>query len=254
MTSAALIAWGEDGVQQVVEPVGRDALQRGLLVDHALAQHFHRDAHHGRAGALAVARLQHPQPPFLDRELQVLHVLEVVLQRGLGVQQLLVDLRHQLFQRGVVGAALGLADQRQLGPAARADQRHLLRRADAGHHVFALRVDEEFAVEQVFAGAGVAGEGHAGGAAVAQVAEHHGLHVDRRAPALRDVVEFAVDLARSLFQLSNTATTAPQSCSQGSVGKSRPMRARISALKRATSSFRSWRVEFGVELDALLAP
>ena len=46
-------------------------------------------------------------------------------------------------------------------------------------------------------------------------------------------------LARSLFQLSNTANTDPQSCSQGSTGKSRPMRARINALNRCTSSLRS---------------
>ena len=36
-----------------------------------------------------------------------------------------------------------------------------LRRANAGHHVFALGVDEELAVELVLAGGGIAGEGHA---------------------------------------------------------------------------------------------
>ena len=42
-----------------------------------------------------------------------------------------------------------------------------------------------------------------------------------------------------MFQLSNTAHTEPHSCSHGSVGKSRPMRARMSDLKRCTNSFRS---------------
>ena len=39
---------------------------------------------------------------------------------------------------------------------------------------------------------GVAGEGDAGGAVLAHVAEHHGLNVDRRPPVLRDVVDPAV--------------------------------------------------------------
>ena len=121
MTFAAFSALGvEDRVQQLVQPVRRHAQQRRLLVDHALLQHLHRDAHHRRAGALAVARLQHPELALLDRELQVLHVLEMVLERGLGVQQLAVDVRHQLFQRRVLGAPIGLAHQRELGPAARA--------------------------------------------------------------------------------------------------------------------------------------
>ena len=50
----------EDRVQQVVQAVGSTRCS-AVFVDHALRQHLHRDAHHGRAGALAVARLQHPQ-------------------------------------------------------------------------------------------------------------------------------------------------------------------------------------------------
>jgi hypothetical protein len=47
---------------------------------------------------------------------------------------------------------------------------------------------------------------------VAHVAEHHGLHVDGRAPGFRDVVELAVgDGARTASW--NTAPIAPQSCS-----------------------------------------
>ena len=68
----------EDRVQQVVQPVGRDTQQGRLLVDHALLQHLHGDTHHGRAGAFAIARLQHPQLALLDRELEVLHVLEAL--------------------------------------------------------------------------------------------------------------------------------------------------------------------------------
>ena len=92
-----------------------------------------------------------------------------------------IGLGHRAFHRGLVGAR---RDARPLGD--------VLRRADAGHHVLALRVDEELAVELVLAGRGIAGEGDAGGGGLAHVAEHHGLHVDRRAPARRDGVQLAV--------------------------------------------------------------
>ena len=67
-------------------------------------------------------------------------------------------------------------------------------RADAGDHVFALRVHEELAVELFHAGGGVAGESDAGAAGVAEIAEHHGLHVDGGAEHVIDVVDAAIGL------------------------------------------------------------
>ena len=67
-----------------------------------------------------------------------------------------------------------------------------LRRADARHHVFALGIDQEFAIEQLFAGGGIAGEGDAGGRGFAAIAEHHGLHRDGGAPVLGNVVQPAI--------------------------------------------------------------
>lgn len=64
-----------------------------------------------------------------------------------------------------------------------------MRRADAGDHVFALRVDEELAVEQVFAGTRIARECHAGPAMVAEIAEDHRLDIDCRAPGVGDIVQ-----------------------------------------------------------------
>ena len=66
--------------------------------------------------------------------------------------------------------------------------------ADAGHHVLALGVHEELAVEDVLAGGGVTGEGHTGAGGLALVAEDHALHVDGRAQVVGDVVELPVDL------------------------------------------------------------
>jgi hypothetical protein len=44
------------------------------------------DLHRRRAGALAVARLQHEQLAALDGELDVLHVLVVLLELGLDLR------------------------------------------------------------------------------------------------------------------------------------------------------------------------
>ena len=62
------------------------------------------------------------------------------------------------------------------------------RRADAGHHVLALGVDQKLAVEFVLPGAGVAGESHAGAAVVPHVAEDHRLHVHGRAQQPGDLL------------------------------------------------------------------
>ncbi|CAN4051079.1 HTH-like domain-containing protein, partial [Dysosmobacter welbionis] len=63
---------------------------------------------------------------------------------------------------------------------------------DAGHHVLALGIGQELTEQLLLAGGGVAGEGHAGAAVVAHVAEGHGLDVDGGAPGVGDVVVPAV--------------------------------------------------------------
>ena len=69
---------------------------------------------------------------------------------------------------------------------------NLLRGADAGNDVLALRVDEVLAVELLLAGGRVAGERNAGAGGVAHVAKDHALDVDGSAPVRRDIVHAAV--------------------------------------------------------------
>ena len=71
--------------------------------------------------------------------------------------------------------------------------RDRLRRADAGNHIFALGVDQKFAVKHFLAGGGIAGESHAGAGIDAGIAENHRLHVHGRAPFLGNVVFPAVN-------------------------------------------------------------
>ena len=165
-------------MQQLVEAGRADALDGFDLVDEAGLGHFDGDPERGGGGALAVAGLQHVQLVLLHGELDVLHV-EVVF------FQLLAD-----GDEVGVGGREGLLHADLAGFGAQAGQR--LGGADAGDDVFALGVDQELAVENVLAGAGVAGEADAGGAVLAHVAEDHGLDVDGGAPGGGDVVQAAV--------------------------------------------------------------
>ena len=194
-------AFGIDGrMQQLVERHRLDPRHRLFPGDQLLVGKLDRDAQRGLRGALAVPRLQHPELALLDGELHVLHVAVVLFERAVDAGQLLERRGHRLFHRRLVGAGL-LA--RRFGD--------LLRRADARDHVLALGVDQEFAVEPLLAGRRIAREGNAGRRGVAHVAEHHRLHVDRGAPAFRNVVQPAIgDGARVHPRAEHRADRAPQ--------------------------------------------
>ena len=107
----------EGGMEQRVELPGVDRRQRRPAVEQPFADRVDGEAHSGLRGALRVARLEQVEPLLLDRELGVLHVPVMGLERLQGPQQLLVRLRQH--PRHLV-EALGVADTR--------------------HHVLALRV------------------------------------------------------------------------------------------------------------------
>jgi len=137
--------------------------------------HFHRPADAGQAGALGVAGLQHPQRALLDREFHVLGILVVLLQ-----------LLHDGHELGV-----GLLPD---GAFLLGHLVNVLRRADAGYDVFALRVDQVLAHRGLVAGGAVACEGHARAGLVAHVAVNHRADVDGRPEQARHLVDLAVFL------------------------------------------------------------
>ena len=59
---------------------GLDDLDRAPLVDHAVLDEVDRDLHGSRAGALAAPRLEHVELTLLHGELDVLHILVVLLE------------------------------------------------------------------------------------------------------------------------------------------------------------------------------
>ena len=150
--------------------IGGNARHGGCPVDELFLHHFAGDADGGEAGALAVAGLQHENFAILDGKLEVLHVFEVLLQS-------VPDMFEFLVRGGLFGGEL--LDG--------------LRRAHAGHHVLALRVHQEFAIENFFASRRIAREGDAGAGLLAGVAEDHPLHVHGGAPLGGDVVFAAID-------------------------------------------------------------
>ena len=168
-------------MQQLIERRGIDPRHRFLFGYQFLLRQLDGDAQSGLRGALAVARLQHPQLALLDGEFEVLHVAVMLFELGVDAEQFGEGFRQRRLHRRLVGAGL-LA--RRLGD--------LLRRADAGDHVLALGIDQKLAVEFFLAGRGIAREGDAGGRGLAHIAEHHGLHVDRGAPAFRNSVQAAI--------------------------------------------------------------
>ena len=185
--------------QKLVERRRIDAQDRLFLADQPFIRHVHRDLERGLGGALARARLEHPQLGTLDGELDVLHVAIVSLERIEDRGELGIDLGHRLFHRQRLRPrrlARGLGQ--------------ILRRADAGDDVLALRVDQEFAVIGALAGGRIAGEGHTRRRGVAHVAEDHRLDVDCGAPVSRNVVEAAIDLrALRLPRPEHRADRAP---------------------------------------------
>ncbi len=194
-------AFGIDGrVQQLVERARLDPRHRLVAADQLLVGELDRDAERSLCSALAVPRLQHPELALLDGELHVLHVAVVLLQHAVNANELLERGRHCVFHRRLVGAGLL---PRDLGD--------LLRRADAGDDVLALGVDQEFAIQPLLAGRRIAREGDARRRGVAHVAEHHGLHVDRGAPAFRNGVQPAIGVgARVHPRAEHRADRAPE--------------------------------------------
>ena len=158
-------------VEQLVELVRVDANDGVLARDQALLDHVHGGLQRSGSRSLGAAGLQQIEPPVLDGELDVLHVVVVLLEPAHGLQQLVEGLGHRFLH-----------------------VRERLRRADPGDHVLALRVGQELAVEAGLARRGVAREADAGAGALALVAEDHLDDVDGGAEIVGDVVRAPVDL------------------------------------------------------------
>src|SRR5437867_1722480 len=124
----------------------------------------------GMAGALSVACLQNVKVIFFHREFEVLHVLEMLFQDCAVFHQVFMHRRHFLREVG-----------------------DRMRRAHARDHIFALGVDQIFAVKNFFAACRVAGESNSGRARLTHVSKHHRLDIDRRSRVVRNPIFPAIN-------------------------------------------------------------
>src|SRR5262249_45184274 len=102
---------------------------------------------------------------FFDRELQILHVLKMALEKCAHLHQSFVGRWHFL---------------RQIGD--------WMRGADTGDDIFTLGIDQVLAVKNFFTAGWIASKGDTGRAGVSHVYENHGLDIDGCSPVVRDSV------------------------------------------------------------------
>ena len=86
-------------VEQLIELLRVDTLNRLFLCDQPFIDHVAGDLQGGGRRALAAAGLEHVELAALNGELQVLHVAVVALQAIAHLVELLEDVRHGLFHR-----------------------------------------------------------------------------------------------------------------------------------------------------------
>ena len=103
-----------------------DTPDRLLLRDEPFPHHIDRRLDRGETGTLSRARLEDPELALLDRELEILHVREMLFEPVPHVLELAVDRGHLLLEREKLRIhLLTLVDG--------------LRRADSRDDVLALR-------------------------------------------------------------------------------------------------------------------
>jgi len=129
----------EDWSEELVELVRWVAQYCGFPVDETLLNHVDGELESGRSCALTVTSLEHVELTFLDGELNVLYILEVLLELLANLEELLVRLWHYVLKLS-----------------------NWLRSANSSHNVFTLSVHEELAVELVLTVRWVTSEGDAG--------------------------------------------------------------------------------------------
>ncbi len=154
------------------------------------------------AGAFPIPGLEDVQAIFFDRELDILHILEMIFQEGADFLQFLVGGGHFPCKLG-----------------------HGVWRAHPGDDILSLRIDEILAVKYFFARRGITGKGHTCGAGVAHVSKYHCLDIDGGAPLVGEFRICGDTQSRGHYSRSRKRHRRnPTSAREGSCGKVLPMR------------------------------
>ncbi|OPZ14516.1 MAG: hypothetical protein BWZ06_00922 [Bacteroidetes bacterium ADurb.BinA261] len=183
----------ENRMQQFVEFFGITAFQRRLFVDISLAKHVHGNFNHRATRAFSTTSLKQPKFSVLNGKLQILHIFEIIFQFLLYLYQLFCTLGHTFFQGRIFCGSFFFRNSLLLSPATRSFEGYLLWRTYTCHDVFALRVDQIFAIKNIFAGGCIARKGHTRSGCIPHIAIYHGLHVDGGSPFFGDIVHFPIE-------------------------------------------------------------
>ena len=187
-------------MKDLVELRRRNAKNSGLLIDHTLVEHIHSHTEGSDTCTLADTALQHIEFLILDGELDVLHVVEVLLETLSDAVELCINLRHSLFKALEVLIMIGL--------------RSLVKRVrctDTCYDVLALSVDEPLTVELVITCSRVTAECHTRSRSRTHITEYHRLYVYCRTPIIRNFLDATVsDGTFSVPALEHTADRAPK--------------------------------------------
>ena len=163
----------EDGVQQFVELLRLATHDSGFLVNLTLVQQVDGNLYHSSTCALTVTGLEEPQFALLNGELHILHITIVLLELLLNAVQLLIDLRHCLLHRRILGYALSLRDACTLSPTLATQLGNLLRSTNTGNNILTLCINQIFTIEYVLTISGITAEAYTSSRGVAHVTEYH---------------------------------------------------------------------------------
>ena len=105
----------------------------------------------------------------------------MLFQQGTNPDKLRIGLGHHTFERGPVGSG---SDPCRF--------RNILWRPDTGHHILALRIDQKLAIKFLRPGRWIPRKRHAGCRRLAEIAEHHGLHIHGGSPACGNTMQLAI--------------------------------------------------------------
>ena len=168
-------------MEQFIQLGGGHAHHSGFPADEFFLRHIQRHVQRGSTGTLAHAALEHIKGAVLNGEFNIQHILVMLFQFLADGGKFLVCLRQE-FLHGLEVLVLLVLRFVVQGVGG----------TGTGNHVFALGIDEPFAVELVIAGGGVAGEGNARCGVVVHIAEDHALDVDSSSPVIRNIFDPAV--------------------------------------------------------------
>ena len=125
-------------MKQLIQLCRSNTHNCGLFIDKALVKHIHSHCKSCKSCSLTYTALEHPEFAILNCELNILHIVEMMLKVFLNLIQLFVNLWHSILQRGHILVLVVLCSVVER-----------VRGSDTCYNILSLRIDEPLSVELV---------------------------------------------------------------------------------------------------------